>query len=164
MSLLRCSMHDTRQPGRLSHVYWFMPMSDGTVLRKRQRLCHECLNLHVIELLTPEDAENLTCPACGISTEEDVSPVYVTYYPPGFEGVRGAMAFCDRCAIEARLRACHNADDLPDRLVDLPDQAVAQPVSAEAAFRAIGRRDPGLKHGPSGYLYPPSALPPEAAG
>jgi hypothetical protein len=148
MSLLRCASHGTRQPGALNHVYWFMPQLDGTTLRKRQRLCTECFENYVLALLTPEDAETLTCPGCGISTEEDVQPIYLTYYPSKSPAVKGAMAFCTSCAIEARLRACHNADDLPDRFLDTRDLTCFSSPSATEAFTDIGRRDPGQKHGP----------------
>jgi hypothetical protein len=117
-------------------------------LRKRQRLCVECLQNYVISLITPDDAETLTCPACGISTEEDVQPIYVTYYSPKSAGEKGAMAFCASCAIEARLRACHNAEDLPDRYLDQGDRATFPAPPATTVFRDIGRADPGVKHGP----------------
>lgn len=149
MSLLRCSGHGTRQPGALTHVYWFMPRADGTTLRKRQRLCSECYETWVVALLTPDDVDSLTCPACGISTDEGVDPIYVTYYPPRSGSEKGAMAFCAACAIEARLRACHNADDLPDRYVDSVDMTVFPDVPPKTTFTDLGRQDPGQKHAPS---------------
>jgi hypothetical protein len=58
------------------------------------------------------------------------------------------MAFCTSCAIEARLRACHNADDLPDRYLDAPDLTVFPASTAITTFFDLGRKDPGQKHGP----------------
>jgi len=155
MSLLPCAAHGSRQPGPIAHVYWFMPQLDQTVLRKRQRLCQECLQNYVISLLTPEDAEFLTCPACGISTEQDVSPVYVTYYEPKMPGQKGAMAFCASCAIEARNRASHNAEDLPDRYLDQGDMVTFPAAPAKVVFADLGRADPGLKHGAPAKPFPP---------
>lgn len=153
MSLLQCAAHGTRQPGPICHVYWFMPQLDGTTLRKRQRLCSDCLQTYVLSLLTPEDAETLTCPACGISTEQDVQPIYVTYYEPKAAGQKGAMAFCPSCAIETRLRACHNAEDLPDRYLDQGDLVTFPAPPATTVFHDLGRPDPGVKHAP-----PPGAV------
>lgn len=146
MSLIRCSYCGCRDCGDIAHVYWFAPVREADVLRVRQRLCPECVQANIESLLSPPDAESLTCPACGISTEDDVYPVYVTYYPSKSGAVRGAMALCEVHQLEVRLRASKDALDLPDRFVETPDQVVSEPATTSGVFRALGRRDPGVKH------------------
>ena len=139
MSLIPCSRCARRNVGPLAHTYWFAPVPNGDVLRVRQRLCPECLERDVEQFLTPDDAELLACPVCGISTEEDVDAVYVTYYPKGGEPVRGAMALCHEHALTVRRMAAEGAKVLEDRYVEPADYGVAAPVrSAEAVATALG--------------------------
>jgi hypothetical protein len=164
VSFIPCSSCGRRNCGYLSHVYWFAPLRDASAFRVRQRLCPDCLSANLESLLSPLDGDVLTCPACGISTEDDVFPVYVTWYPPKADAQRGAMSLCEQHNLDVRLSASQGATELAERDIPLPDRPVAAAVPASAVFSAIGRLDPGLKHGPGGKLYRQSPLPPEAAG
>jgi hypothetical protein len=131
----------------IAHVYWFAPSRDGDVFRVRQRLCEDCLAANVTALLTPPDAEELTCSACGISVDEDVFPIYLTWYVKREGAVRGAMALCEEHQLEIKVRAGKDALQLPDRAIETPDLGVAEIAShAAAVYSALGRRDPGIKH------------------
>lgn len=156
MSFIPCSFCGKRNVGKLNHVYWFAPNREGEVFRVRQRLCEDCLAVNVGALLTPEDQELLTCSACGISVEDDVYPVYLTWYPEHKLAVRGAMALCEEHQLEIKVRASQGALELPDRYVEAPDRVVAAPTPALEAFRAVGRLDPGVKHRPPDTRYRPS--------
>jgi NMD protein affecting ribosome stability and mRNA decay len=127
-------------------VYWFAPVRGSDVFRVRQRLCPDCVATNIEALLTPQDAESLTCSACGISVEDDVFPVYVTWYPEKSEAARGAMALCEEHQLELRVRASQDALELPDRYVELPDRIVASATPATEVFKAVGRVDPGLRY------------------
>lgn len=141
MSFLKCSYCGRRCTEGYAHVYWFAPTRSPEVFRVRQRLCYDCLATNVDALLTPDDAETLTCSACGISVEDDVYAVYVTYYRRGENAFRGAMALCEEHQLEIKVRAAKDASELPDRYVEAPDLAVATPVSATEALHALGRQD-----------------------
>jgi len=57
------------------------------------------------------------------------------------------MALCEEHHLEVRVRASQDAVPLEDRFIDLADRIVASPTPAIEAFRAVGRIDPGVKHG-----------------
>lgn len=145
MSFLRCSYCGRRCVDGVCHTYWFAPSRGPDVFRVRQRLCVDCVSTNVESLLTPPDAELLTCSACGISVEDDVYAVYVTCYRKGNDPVRGAMALCEPHQIELKARASKGSLELPDRLVDVPDLPVATTPSAPTVYASLGRLDPGLK-------------------
>lgn len=147
MSFLKCSYCGHRCVDGVAHVYWFAPSHGPDVFRVRQRLCYDCLATNVQALLTPADVEDLTCAACGISVEEDVFPVYLTYYVKGEEPTRGAMALCEEHQLEIKVRAAKDALDLPDRYIDSVDMATVAAVPAPQVYSALGRQDPGVKHG-----------------
>jgi hypothetical protein len=146
VSFIPCSICARRNCGDLRHVYWFAPVRGADVLRVRQRLCPDCLAATVEALLTPPEAETLTCSACGISVEDDVFPIYLTWFPDKKKSERGAIALCEPHNVELRQRIQLGATVLPDRDIDPVDQVLAQPISAYAAFSALGRVDPGPKH------------------
>ena len=148
MSFIQCSFCERRNCGHLSHVYWFAPLRDSSVFRVRQRLCPDCLATNLEALLTPQESETLTCSACGISVEDDVWPIYVTWYPHKNEAQRGAMALCEEHNQELRVRAAQNALELPDQMVQIPDVVVATHLPAEAVYASLGRVDPRGKQWP----------------
>jgi NMD protein affecting ribosome stability and mRNA decay len=147
MSFLKCSYCGNRCVDGVHHTYWFIPSRHADAFRVRQRLCSTCLAVNVDALLTPPDAETLTCSACGISVEDEVFPVYVTWYDGDKIAHRGAMALCEQHQLELKVRADMNALDLPDRYVEEVDRAVTAPLSATAIIHSVGRADPGRKHG-----------------
>jgi hypothetical protein len=150
MSLLRCAFCEKRCVTGVSHVYWFAPGRDGGVFRYRQRLCLACLAVNVLALTTPEDAETLTCSACGISVDDDVWPIYMTWYVKRGGATRGAMALCEQHQLEIKLRAAKDATPLEDRDIEARDSVVGKPMApASDVFSSLGRIDPGLKRGPS---------------
>jgi NMD protein affecting ribosome stability and mRNA decay len=151
MSFLKCSFCGQRCVAGACHVYWFAPSRTGDVFRVRQRLCEDCLATNVVALLTPEDQEELTCSACGIDVEQDVYPIYVTWFVKQEGATRGAMALCEEHALE-----------LPDRYVEAPDRVVASAGPARDVFLAVGRPDPGIKHGPSRTLPTRLTAPPNS--
>lgn len=147
MSFLKCSYCGTRMHGAVYYVYWFAPPRDGGRFSYRQRLCTDCFAINVEALLTPDDVEDLTCSACGISVEMDVYPLYATWATKGTDKTRGQMALCEEHQLELKVRASKDALELPERYLDARDLAAIAPVSAGATFQAVGRTDPGVKHG-----------------
>lgn len=147
MSLLKCAFCEKRCLAGVNHVYWFAPGRSGDVFRVRQRLCDDCLATNVGALLTDEGAETLTCSACGISVEDDVYPIYVTWYAKREGATRGAMALCEEHQLELKVRAAKDATQLEDRYIETPDQVVAGVTPhPSAVYAALGRTDVGRIH------------------
>jgi hypothetical protein len=164
--LFPCSFCGHRMVSGTNHVYWFIVNTQTEPTRLRQRLCDDCFAANVLAMLTPEAQDDLTCPACGMSTMNDVFPIYVTYYQHRSAAERGAMALCAEHNQELSLRAHMNATELEDRYLDSTDTQLLAPASAtdrvvrvgpparptpqipaDQLFRSLGRRDPGPKHG-----------------
>jgi hypothetical protein len=140
MSFIPCSACGHRNVGRLTHVYWFSPNHGEAAFRVRQRLCSGCLAERVTSWLSPEDAETLTCPACGISVEDQVFAVYVTYYEDPQQASRGAMSLCEQHYIHCINGATEGAMTLPDRYLEEPDRALTVPrPSADEVLHSMGR-------------------------
>jgi hypothetical protein len=73
-----------------------------------------------MERVLPLDKEHdaigaVYCPGCGIDTEHDMEPVYVTAYIPGTGKYALELPLCGACAVEVRVRAQENAELLPER-------------------------------------------------
>ena len=115
MSLYPCSACSERVPGKLSQVYWAWIRADGVRVAYKQRLCLKCFSVTLLGLI-PSALENLvTCPACGISTVDDMDPVYATCYVPGQPQLDLELALCGAHAVEIRNRALAGAETLADR-------------------------------------------------
>lgn len=139
MSFIPCSVCGRRNVGYLAHTYWFAPNHGEAAFRVRQRLCSSCLQERVLGWLSPEDAESLTCPACGISVEDQVFAVYVTYYPSKGETARGAMSLCEPHYQTCINGATEGALTLPDRMIPEPDVLLASTrVSGADVMHSMG--------------------------
>lgn len=139
MSFIPCSVCGRRNVGYLAHTYWFAPNHGEAAFRVRQRLCSSCLHERVTSWLSPEDAESLTCPVDGISVEDEVFAVYVTYYPSKGETARGAMSLCELHYQVCINGATEGAMTLPDRMIEEPDVPLVSPrVSGADVMRSMG--------------------------
>jgi hypothetical protein len=112
VSLYPCSMCGARPQGKLASTTWAWNLADGKRVAWRQRLCTQCFILHVQSIpLLPSDAP-LACPNCGISTAEDMDPVYCTAFVPGVGKYSLEWPFCGACAVTVRAAAQENAQRL----------------------------------------------------
>lgn len=139
MSFIPCSACRRRNVGYLAHCYWFAPRRDQPAFRTRQRLCEDCLEYALTQWLSPEHAETLTCPVDGISVEDEVFGVYVTYYPKSGGEQHGAMSLCETHFDIKLYDASVGAIVLPDR--EQPERELgpsAPHVPADEVMRSMG--------------------------
>lgn len=88
----------------MSQVTWAWRTADGVRIAYRGRLCAVCFAAKVAPLsIDYEGVERLTCPNCGIDTEEDMDAVYTTSYIGGYGEFRTESPFCAACAAHYRI-------------------------------------------------------------
>jgi len=137
VSLYPCSACGNRVPGKLSQIYWAWNQADGHRVAYKQRLCLNDFTATVYPVLVKGMADMVSCPACGISTINDMDPVYATIYTPGQPQIDAEWAMCPACAVEVRNHAIEGSERLPDRQ-DGVGGSSPPPVTAADAWRALG--------------------------
>jgi hypothetical protein len=116
MSLIPCDSCGRKVPEKLCQTTWAWYNAAGERVAYRQRLCTACFCSTVLPLDQEKDFVNgLTCPACGISTEHDMDPIYATCYIPGQGKTQIEAPTCAACAVTVRARAQNGAQRLEDR-------------------------------------------------
>jgi hypothetical protein len=114
--LIPCSFCRQRSDEKLCQVTWAWNPRPKERLAYRQRLCVTCFCTNVLALdkLYEPDAR-LSCPACGIDTEHDMEPVYVTAFVPGTGKITFEFPLCSTHAVDVRVNAQTNAELLPEQ-------------------------------------------------
>jgi len=85
------------------------------------------------------DFDDLKCPACGISTEHDMDPCYITAYVPGQGKFQLELPTCAACAVQVRVRAQKGAVRLEDSpRVEGPGASPSTPTTRESYWSSIG--------------------------
>ena len=104
MTLIRCQGCQNRVEGKPFRAYVHWQLADGRRIGYKSRLCLTCYVARMAPLDIDRDAQNrLTCPNCGIDTEEDYDAVYINVFIPQY-GMRTLEApFCNSCAANYRL-------------------------------------------------------------
>jgi hypothetical protein len=102
------------------------------------RLCPACTAAKVLPLdVDYSEGGSLTCPQCGIGTEDDYDAVYLTYFPAGRNQESADAPFCGVHAAEYRVWVTEFARDTGIEVgasEPRPDH-----VSAAQTLRALGR-------------------------
>jgi len=103
-SLVKCRACGYRCGERPIGVYWRWMRADGIWKAYYARICAACYASKVLPLDQdyPPDAQ-LTCPQCGIGTEDDYDAIYTTSYPGGGGKVGTDSPFCGVHAAEYRV-------------------------------------------------------------
>jgi hypothetical protein len=95
--------------------------------------------MNILPLDKPLDFDDLKCPVCGISTEHDMDPCYVTAYLPGQGKSTFEFPTCAACAVTVRARAQQGATKLEVReRVEGPGASPSTPTTRESYWSAIG--------------------------
>lgn len=137
-SLVRCAGCSVRCDTRPISVYWRWMRADGVWKHYYGRYCTGCYAAKVLPLdVSYAGAENLTCPACGISTEDDYDGIYTTSFPRKGPQLDTESPFCDKCAVDIRLWIQAHARDT-DNDVGAPGPQRESP-SGDQVLRALGR-------------------------
>lgn len=98
MVLVRCSDCARRPQAKFVWVSVAYFTAPGERLARKMRLCNGCFAERIggyIVLRDPDD--RLTCPSCGIDTEDDYEAVYGTYIAPGEAPEQLEIPFCSPC-------------------------------------------------------------------
>lgn len=116
MSLVKCSGCEQRNEPKYTSVTWSWRRADGVRVAHRGRLCTSCF----VSRIAPLDIDysgqpRLTCPNCGIDTEEDMDAVYTTCYIPGAGEYRTESPFCGACAATYRIWVLEHSWPLEDQ-------------------------------------------------
>jgi hypothetical protein len=80
--------------------------------------------------------ERLTCPGCGIDTEDDMDAIYTTSYIGGYGEFKTESPFCNACAAQLRIWVQEQGWLLEDQL-----GATGGPqldISAAETLRSLG--------------------------
>lgn len=116
MSLVRCRGCGNRCDGRPISVYWAWRTADGLRLSYMHRLCTACYAAKVLPLdIEYAQVDALTCPNCGIGTEDTYDAIWTTSYPGKGGAVQTESPFCNACAAHLRIWVQEHADPLEDR-------------------------------------------------
>jgi hypothetical protein len=107
-----CGQQHLEKP---ASMYWAWTNADGKRRAWKQKLCLECVKTSVVPLIIAAEQPVLICPACGISTADDMDAVYLTYCLPGQPIGQSEMPLCGACAVEVRQHALTGASELEDR-------------------------------------------------
>ena len=113
MSLVKCQACHERIEGKPFRVYFHWQRADGVRKGYRTRLCLTCYASKLVPLDVERDAQSaLTCPNCGIITDEDFDAVYANGFIPGY-GMRQIEApFCGVCAANYRAWVIASSEEL----------------------------------------------------
>lgn len=137
MPLVRCNGCSERPSEKMSQVTFAWRRADGVRTARRARLCTACFASKVAPLsIDYSGSTSLTCPSCGIDTEEDMDAVYTTSYIGGYGEFRTESPFCGPCAAQYRIWVCDHSWELEDQLG--ATGGPQQHPSAEEILRAMG--------------------------
>lgn len=121
LSRYPCSSCGQRN-GKLATSYNAWVDEEGGRTCYRQRLCVACVTNLVGSLLASasDSSPNVcVCPSCGKDASSDLSPLYLTIYPPKQEPKEFALTTCTSCAKQWRESLSANADLMRDRQGDV---------------------------------------------
>lgn len=139
MSLIPCDHCRQRVPEKLCQTTWAWYGPDGNRVAYRQRLCTQCYVTLVLCWDKPLDMSALTCPGCGISTDQDMDPCYATSYLPGSGKQQLEIPTCAACAGILREAARDGGQLLGDReRVEGPGASPSTPTTRESYWASIG--------------------------
>jgi hypothetical protein len=110
-----CNHCDQQYLGKPISLYWAWVRADGHRTAWKQKVCSDCFREHYVRLIVIAEEPLLACPACGISTVDDMDAVYLTYCVPGSPQSQSEMPLCPSCAVGVRNHALTGAVALPDR-------------------------------------------------
>jgi hypothetical protein len=137
----RCEQQHLEKP---AGMYWAWVNADGRRRAWKQKLCAECFREHVVPLIIAAEQPVLICPACGISTVEDMDAVFLTYCLPGMPQGQSEMPLCAACAVRVRQGALMGATELEDRGIGVGGPQ-PKSLSATSVWDSLGlapeRRD-----------------------
>jgi len=142
-SLVKCAGCGQRCDSRPVGTYWRWMRADGVWKHYYARICTACWMAKVapLDIDYPADA-SLTCPQCGIVTENDYDGIYTTSFPGKGPQVDTESPFCDACAATYRVWVLDHARDT-DTHEGAPGplrESTREAPSSNNVLRALGRQ------------------------
>ena len=110
-----CDLCGQQRLEKPASLYWAWVLTNGRRRAYKQRVCSDCMREHYVQLIIASEQPLLACPACGISTVEDMDACFLTYCLPGAPKGQSEMPMCPPCAAELRIKALTGAHELEDR-------------------------------------------------
>jgi hypothetical protein len=137
VSLVKCNGCDQRNEDKYTSTTFAWRRADGVRVAHRARLCVGCFAAKV----APVDrdyvgVDRLTCPNCGIETEEDMDAIYFTCYIPRYGEHKIEAPFCAACAASYRVWVLEHSWELEDQRGATGGPSIHP--SAEEVLRAMG--------------------------
>jgi hypothetical protein len=114
-------------------------LANGQWKKYYARLCVGCYASRIapLETLDFSGDTRLTCPSCGIDTEDDYDAVYTTAFPGGGQ-TDSSAPFCGVHAAEYRIWVTGLARDMD--VVDGAPEPHQQRATAASTLRSLGRQ------------------------
>lgn len=138
-SLVKCAGCGERCGERPVGVYWRWMRADGVWKKYYARICVGCYAARVLPLDMSYDGQTrLTCPSCGIDTEDDYDGIYTTSFPGKGPQLDTESPFCDVHAAEYRVWVIDHARDT-ELLEGAPEPLRGSP-SARQTLQDLGRQ------------------------
>lgn len=112
-SLVRCKACGLRCDARPIGVYWRWMLANKQWKKYYARICNACWVSKVMPLDVDYSADaELTCPQCGMKTEDDYDGIYTTSFPGPVGKLSTESPFCDADAAGYRIWVTSFADDI----------------------------------------------------
>jgi hypothetical protein len=111
----KCTHCEDSTQDALTWTVWAWMKADGHRVAYKQKLCLTCVSTTLAPLYTACQEPSMTCPNCGISTEDDMDPVYATFIPKGLGKLNIEAPTCASCAVKLRMFAEKGGERLEDR-------------------------------------------------
>lgn len=116
MPLARCDGCQMRPQAKYISVYLAWMTMDSERHARKLRLCDTCYMEHVAKYDAPADSnDRLTCPSCGIDTDDDYDAIYGTVFGGGLDRHQLEIPFCSSCSIILREWVAQRGAPLEDR-------------------------------------------------
>ena len=136
--LKACTQCGEKQKEPLTWAVGAWKRADGVRVAYRQNLCMACTVAKLAPLQTHSDGDLMTCPQCGIGTEDNYDAVYISWIPKHVGKLTIESPFCPPCAAHFRIWWMHGAELLPERVTDREGASDAPSPSSNQLLAALG--------------------------
>lgn len=143
-SLVKCGACGLRCDAKPIGTYFRWMRADAVWKAYYARLCTACWMSRVASLDVDHPADQLlTCPQCGVNTEDDYDGIYTTSFPGKGPQVDTESPFCDACAVSYRVwvQSFARDTDADDGASQPRRQSERTRPSARETLEALGREN-----------------------